>query len=196
MGQERVFIIEDEAVVSEFLRAKIESIGYDVVGEAKKGEEAIAYCEENPVDVLLVDIKLEGEMDGIETAKEITKDNDCVVIYLTAYSGSELVDRAKETQPAGYLIKPIDQEELVCTLDIALHNHELKKERNQAIREKEELLEEIRDIVDQNLEIISDLLEMQVGEKKPLDLDGKGDDVIDSMLQLKEKLNQMETQNT
>lgn len=199
MGDERVFIIEDEAVVSEFLRDKLESIDYDVVGEAKRGETALTYCKDNPVDALLVDIKLEGEMDGIETAKRISEHRDCVIIYLTAYSASDLLERAKDTEPAGYLIKPIDEEELECTMEIALFNRTLKEERkqaleerNRALQEKEQLLDEIRDVVERNTQIISELLDLQTEEDEGIDLKGKGNEAVESMLDLRERLDEIE----
>jgi AmiR/NasT family two-component response regulator len=192
MSNERVFIIEDEAVVSEFLRTKLESIDYDVVGEAKRGEKAVEYCRDHPVDMLLVDIKLDGELDGIETAKKILQDTDCVIIYITAYSDTELLERAKGTEPAGYLIKPVDEEELVCTMEIALSNQSLKEQRDRALREKEELLQEIRDVVNHNARIMSELLDLQTQEDDVIDLEGRGDEAFESMLDLKERLDTMD----
>lgn len=192
MSNERVYIIEDEAVVSEFLRTKLESIDYDVVGEAKRGEKAVEYCRDNPVDMLLVDIRLDGELDGIETAKKILQDTDCVIIYITAYSDPELLERAKGTEPAGYLIKPIDEEELVCTMEIALSNQSLKEQRDRALREKEELLQEIRDVVNRNARIMSELLDLQTQEDDVIDLEGRGDEAFESMLDLKERLDTMD----
>lgn len=199
MTGERVFIIEDEAVVSEFLRTKLESIDYDVVGEAKRGEDAVTYCKENSVDILLADIKLDGELDGIETARKITEENNCVIIYITAYSESDLLERAKQTEPAGYLIKPIDEEELVCTMEIALFNRTLKEERkqaleerNQALQQKEELLDEIRDVVDRNSQIMSELLDLQISGSESPDLNSKRNKAIESLLDLKQKLDEVE----
>ncbi len=196
MSNENVLIVEDEVVVSEFLRTKIEDLGYQVVAEFKRGADAVDFCRENEVDIVLMDIKLEGDTDGIEAARQIKEQYDVILVYVTAYAGSDLLERAKETEPAGYLIKPIDDEELACTLEIAKYNQSLKNERKEAIRErdrrleeKENLLDEIRELVERNSEIMSDLLEYQtLNPEDEHNIEEEGKEAIEAMADLKEKL--------
>ncbi|PKL60202.1 MAG: response regulator, partial [Methanomicrobiales archaeon HGW-Methanomicrobiales-4] len=102
----RILIVEDEAVTSVMLEKTLKELGYEVVGSAFDGAEAINLAREKKPEIILMDIRIQGEMDGIETAKRIYQQYNIPSIYLTAHSDDETIKRAVESGPFGYLIKP------------------------------------------------------------------------------------------
>ncbi|MFZ4766794.1 MAG: PAS domain-containing protein, partial [Roseimicrobium sp.] len=125
----RVLIVENEGLVGCELAATLESLGYKVVGLHRSGEEALAAADERLPDVVLMDVHLAGELDGIETAQRLSERNSVAVIYLTACSDAETVARAKETHPCGYLLKPYNEQELGASLEVAAAKHRAEKVR-------------------------------------------------------------------
>ena len=117
-----LLVVEDEAILAMTLCDHLEAEGYRVVGIANNGLKAIDLFQHNQVDLLLCDITIKGEFDGIETARRINAIRNVPVIYLTAYSDSETVSRAKQTFPAAYLTKPYDIMNLRLAIEIALNN--------------------------------------------------------------------------
>ncbi|NBD32031.1 MAG: response regulator [Cyanobacteria bacterium] len=103
-SQGKIFIVEDELIIAKSLARQLEKLNYDVVGTASSGEKALELIEQNPPDLVLMDIVIAGEMDGIETAKKIREKFDIPVIYLTAYSDEETLKRVQEssTAPTGF----------------------------------------------------------------------------------------------
>ena len=132
----RVMIVEDEAVVALHLRQELNKLGYTVAGTATAGEQALKMIEEVFPDVILMDIHIQGEMDGIETASRIPRYLHVPVIFLTAYSEDVTLKRAGDTHPYGYLIKPFLDRELHATIKMAL----VRSRADEAIRENEALL--------------------------------------------------------
>lgn len=128
MAQTRILVVEDEVIVADDIRRSLKSLGYDVPSIVSSGEMAIKKVEENRPDLVLMDIMLQGEMDGIEAAGNIISRFDIPVVYLTAYSDEKILERAKVTEPFGYLIKPYKDRELVINIEIALYKHRLMKE--------------------------------------------------------------------
>lgn len=119
----RIFIVEDEAIVADDLKGALKSMGYAVAGTAKSGESAVQSITELRPDLVLMDIHLAGTMDGVQTAAEIHKTRDIPVIYLTAYADKVLLDRAKLTEPYGYVIKPYDERELQSVIEMAWYKY-------------------------------------------------------------------------
>lgn len=117
-----LLVIEDEAILAMTLCDHLEAEGYRVVGIANNGLKAIDLFQHNEVDLILCDITIKGDFDGIETARRINAIRNVPVIYLTAYSDSETVARAKQTFPAAYLTKPYDLMNLRLAIEIALNN--------------------------------------------------------------------------
>ena len=145
MSTAKIFIVEDEAIVAESLNDQLEALGYIVTGNAPSGEEALRKIKNNLPNLVLMDIMLEGEMDGVETAQQIRELYGIPVIFLSAYSDSETLGRAKLTEPFGYLIKPYKERELHTTLEITLYKHRMEKR----VREHERWLDTLlRSIVD------------------------------------------------
>jgi PAS domain S-box-containing protein len=124
MNKTRILIVEDEFIVAADLAGKLMELGYEVAGTASEGKRAIELVEKHSPDLVLMDIKLEGEMDGIQTAEAIGKTHDIPVIYLTAHSDATTLARAKVTGPSGYILKPFEERELATQIELALYKHE------------------------------------------------------------------------
>jgi len=139
----KILIVEDEIIIAEDLQRKLKSMEYDIIGIASSGEEAIKKIKENNPDLILMDIVIHGMMDGIETAAQIHSLFDIPVVYLTAYADEKTLQRAKITEPFGYLIKPFKERELQITIEISLYKHEMEKklkESERILREKNQWL--------------------------------------------------------
>lgn len=128
MEKPAIFIVEDEAIVANDIKETLKSLGYEVPGIAKSGEIALEKVKELRPDLVLMDIHLATEMDGVETAGKIHALYGIPVIYLTAYADKSLLDRAKVTEPYGYVIKPYDERELHSVIEMALYKHRIERE--------------------------------------------------------------------
>jgi len=136
MSQTTILIVEDEAIIAADLAGKLERLGYNVVGVAATGEQAVEMaCGLRP-RLVLMDIRLAGAMDGVEAAEAIRREHDAPVIYLTAHSDQATLARAKLTGPFGYILKPFEQRDLVTQIEMALYRHQADRE----IREHREWL--------------------------------------------------------
>lgn len=131
MTKAKVLIVEDEWIIANDIKNSLMDSGYRVTDIATSGEEALAKIDEEPPDIVLMDIILPGKMNGIETTKAILARMDVPIIYLTAYDNQYLVDNAKKTDHYGYLLKPFRTRELNIAIDMALHKHQQRKERNE-----------------------------------------------------------------
>jgi CheY-like chemotaxis protein len=127
--EKRILLVEDDVHFSQMLETLLMEIGYTVVGIAVSGEEALALASgENRVDVILIDIHIEGDIDGIETARQIKELYSTPTIFMTAQPDDESIRRVVLTESEGYLVKPINRQELFANLEIAIH----KKRKNDA----------------------------------------------------------------
>ena len=127
-----VLIVEDEALVALEMKSNLESMGYSIAGRADTGQKAIDLAQETQPDVILMDIRLKGEMDGIDAAFTIRERQNIPIIFLTAYAEEEKLKRAKETYPFGYLLKPVQDRDLRVTIEMALNNARVDAERQKA----------------------------------------------------------------
>ena len=134
MDGAKILIVEDETITILDLQSRLQSLGYDVVGHAMRGEEAIRLVQALHPDLVLMDIRLRGEMDGIQTAEAIRRLEDMPVVFLTAYSDSDTLRRARDIEPFGYLLKPFAERELYTTIEIALHKHRSEQALKQSER--------------------------------------------------------------
>lgn len=137
MKRKRIMVVEDEGITAMRIKSSLEEMGYHVTSTEFTGEEAIKRVEEDRPDLVLMDIVLDGEMDGIESAGEIRSRFDVPVVYLTAHSDKKIVERIKATEPLGYIIKPFDERELRIVVEIAFYKHEME----QKLREHKDELE-------------------------------------------------------
>ena len=137
----RILVVEDVVNVATVLKARLESYGYEICAVAKTGQSAIAGSLGHKPDLILMDIMLEGDMNGIEAAHEILKKIDIPIIYLSCLNDQEVMDRAIETNPFGYILKPYDSAELRFSIENALRKHRMDQERKAriAMLEKERL---------------------------------------------------------
>ncbi len=136
-----ILIVEDEAIVAMALCDKLEAEGYNVVGIANNGLKAIELFRSNEVDLLLCDISIKGDFDGIETVRRVTTIRPIPVIYLTAFADGETVERAKKTYPAAYITKPYNMVNLRISIDVAINNFALivePKSKSQTINSEKE----------------------------------------------------------
>jgi diguanylate cyclase (GGDEF)-like protein/PAS domain S-box-containing protein len=139
MNNENILIVEDEKIIALDLQRRLERFGYSVVGMASDGQEAINLARERGPDIILMDIMLAGAMDGIEAAKQIRAQLGIPVIFLTAYTDEKTLERAKEVEPFGYILKPFKERELYTTIDIALYKNSIDKK----LRKQERLFSAI-----------------------------------------------------
>ena len=128
MLKKNILIIEDEAIIAMDIRRKLEGNGYNVVGVAFAGEEAIQLARKHATDLVLTDIVLKGDMDGIEVANFMRSHWNIPVIFLTAHSDEKTIQRAKSTGPFGFLKKPVDDRELRASIEMALYKSQLMNE--------------------------------------------------------------------
>lgn len=144
MEKAQVLIVEDDVIIAMDLESRMKKLGYGVTGIVSYGEQAIEKVKENAPDVVLMDIVLKGEMDGIEAAEEIRTQYDIPVIFLTAFADKDRLKRAKLTYPFGFIIKPFQDKDLEVTIEMALYVAKADKERKQveeALQESKTLLE-------------------------------------------------------
>ncbi len=128
-AQSRILVVEDEIILSKDLERRLKAQGYEVVGKTDSGEEAVRIAEETKPDLVLMDIKLSDEMDGIDAARRIRDQLDTAIVYLTGYSErSDLFDRAKATEPYAFVSKPISSLDLARTIAMALYKHQMERE--------------------------------------------------------------------
>ena len=127
MEKVRMLVVEDERIVSLDLQRRLKAMGYEIAGSAVAGEEAIQKAETLRPDMVLMDIMLDGELDGIQAAEIIRSRFSIPVIYLTAYADSATLERAKITEPFGYILKPFEERELHGHIEIALYKARMEK---------------------------------------------------------------------
>jgi PAS domain S-box-containing protein len=129
-----IMIVEDELIVAQNLQNLLFKLGYDVCGIVNSGQKAIRKAEELRPDLVLMDIKLSGSMDGIDAADQIYSRFQVPVVYLTAYADDETLQRAKTTDPFGYILKPFELKKLHSTIEIALYKHQMEKKLKESER--------------------------------------------------------------
>jgi PAS domain S-box-containing protein len=122
-----IFIVEDEAIVANDIKETLVSLGYGVAGTAKSAEIALEKIQETRPDLVLMDIHLAGKMDGIDAAGQIHAELSIPVIFLTAYADDALLERAKVTEPYGYIIKPYDERGLHSAIEMAFYKHTMER---------------------------------------------------------------------
>lgn len=122
-GRTRILVVEDVTNVATVLEARLESYGYEVCDIATSGPKAIDCARNHKPDLILMDIMLEGDMNGIEAAELIGRESDTPIIYLSCLNDMEVMDRAIQTNPYGYIVKPYDNAELRFCIENALKKH-------------------------------------------------------------------------
>ncbi|MBU2477859.1 MAG: PAS domain-containing protein, partial [Gammaproteobacteria bacterium] len=128
----RILVVEDEPLMAQDIRLKLEETGYKIIGTCASGAQAVELAATNHPDLILMDIVLEGTMTGIEAARLIREKNDIPIIYLTAYADDKLIEQAKITDPFGYILKPPVARELHAVITLALYRAEANRKLQMA----------------------------------------------------------------
>ncbi len=136
MNRTSVIIVEDETIVAADLNRHLQALGYTVVATVDTGSAAVSQAHALRPDLVLMDVQLKGAMDGTAAANVIARELEIPVVYVTAHADEVTVERARDSGPFGYLVKPFDLQELRTTIKIALYRHELE----QRVRRAERLL--------------------------------------------------------
>ncbi|MFX0095771.1 MAG: response regulator, partial [Candidatus Hodarchaeota archaeon] len=125
--------MEDEKIIAMDIQNSLENLGYSVPAIVSSGEDAIKKAAEINPDLILMDIRLEGDIDGINASEQIQANFNIPIIYLTAYADDQTLERAKITEPYGYILKPFEERELYTVIEMAFYKHKAEKK----IRESE-----------------------------------------------------------
>ena len=190
MAKARILIVEDEALVARDLVNMIKALGYEVTDLVQNGEAVAQSVEKNRPDLAIMDIVLKGRLDGIEAAAILWEKYSIPVIYITSFADDLTFERAKLTEPFGYLIKPYEERELELTIEIALY----KARRQQLVKEREKWLSTILKGIDDGI-IVTDnrgkVTFINPSAQKITGWNGLDaiDQPVDRILELKENLN-------
>lgn len=134
MNKTNILVVEDESIVSKDIQNSLKKLGYNIVGAANNGEEAIELAREKAPDLVLMDIMLKGEMSGIDASDIIRQELNIPIIFLTAYADESTLAKAKVTEPYGYILKPFKEIDLHSSIEMAIYKHkkvsEIQKERD------------------------------------------------------------------
>ena len=150
----RVVIAEDEAIIRLDLKETLEEEGYEVVGETGRGDEAVALVRELQPEIAILDIKMPG-IDGLTAARQITADQLCAVLVLTAFSQRDLVEQARDSGALAYLVKPFQRSDLVPAIELAVGRFRELRALTEQTKSLEEQLE-TRKVVDRAKGILMD----------------------------------------
>ena len=147
MPETKILVVEDERVIGLEIEKRLEQLDYVVLDVLTSGEDAVAAALETPPDLVLMDIVLRGEMDGIEAAKQIRSIIDIPIIFLTAYADDQTLERAKISGPFGYIVKPFKARELHVSIEMGLYKHQMEKKLRQSEERLRLLIESAEDII-------------------------------------------------
>jgi two-component system, response regulator PdtaR len=160
MTKSRILVVEDEAIVAMGIKQKLEDLGHQVVDIVFTGEDAVQTALNKQPELILMDIVLKGSMDGIEAAAKIRNQLDIPVIYLTAYSDEEVLERARMTEPYGYIIKPFKKSELNANIEMALYKHAKDQKKSETV--KKQVLADFYDFILNSLPTTADQSDAEI----------------------------------
>ncbi len=144
MTNTQILVVEDEAIVARHIQRRLKGLGYQEPILTFCGEEALQKVSEQPVDLILMDINLGADIDGVATAEMMQTHFHIPVIYLTAFADEVTFQRAKLTEPYGYILKPFEVRELQIAIEMALHKHQAEQKREQLVAELREALATVK----------------------------------------------------
>ncbi len=145
LDKARILIVEDEMIVARDIALQLVALGYQVVGHATKGDQAIALAGSLQPQLVLMDIQLAGAMDGIAAAQAIRQRHALPVVFVTAFDADDVLARAKLTEPFGYILKPFSERELRTVLEMALYKHKTESDASEAARHTQSILDSLLD---------------------------------------------------
>lgn len=135
----KILVVEDELFIADELKASLQDLGYTVCGPCNNGKDALDLVQTNRPDLVLMDIEIEGEIDGIQTAEKMRKIFDSPIVFLTAYADDKTLDRASITKPYGYILKPASDLELRTAIELALRKEAQEKKLREDLPSKSSL---------------------------------------------------------
>ncbi|MDJ0783464.1 MAG: response regulator [Desulfosarcinaceae bacterium] len=142
-----LLIVDDEAIIATDLEDRLASNGYEVVGIATSGEKAVRLTADLRPDLVIMDIVMPGRLDGIAAAAAIREQYSTPVVFLTAHSDEEFMDRAKAVGPLGYILKPFNEAQIYATLEIALHNSLLERQLRESEARYRAIVDQVEDLI-------------------------------------------------
>ncbi len=151
MAKARILVVEDERLVALSIVRCLQGMGYEVPANVASGEEAVRKVIEMEPDLVLMDVRLNGAMDGVEAASRIRDSFHVPIVYLTAYSEEKTLERAKATEPLGYITKPFEERTLQTTVEMALYKAKMDRE----LRRAKEKLETILRCIDEGVAVVN-----------------------------------------
>ena len=157
MAKAEILVVEDEALVAEDLEMVVTDLGYEVVGRAASADEAVKKAVKLEPDLILMDIVLKGQKTGIDASYEIKAKMDIPILFLTAYTNIELIDKAKSTEPYAYLVKPFRGKQLLAAIEMALYKSQIEKRLKASEGKLNAMLQSIGDhmsMMDKDLNIL------------------------------------------
>ena len=160
-----ILIVEDEAPLALSLESQLKEIGYDVAGIAVSGEQAIELFEEKMPDLILMDIKLRGEVDGIDVATFIRSRHFVPIIFLTAFSNDAEVQRAKRLGPDAFILKPFQTRELQIAIEMALYKNKMAMQMETYRDKLSRLSQQLSDVQDSERKTLADYLHDNIGQQ-------------------------------
>lgn len=128
MSGERILIVEDEIILGMSMKQELMNMNYNIVDVVDTGEKSLKSANELKPDLILMDVTLKGEMDGIKSAKQINENLDIPIIYMTAYTNDDVLNRVKKTKFYGYIHKPFSEKEVNTTIQTAISKHKSEKD--------------------------------------------------------------------
>ena len=162
MSGERILVVEDESILAMLIKRKLQNWGYEVIGWTDTGEDAVNEAKKTEPDLILMDIVLKGDMDGIEAAQQIRESMDVPIIYLTAYSNEDVLKRARITEPYGYILKPFRESEVNANIEMAIYKHRSEKKKREDIKKR--VLADFYDLVQTSLNNYADYSDNEIKE--------------------------------
>lgn len=147
MKSARILIVEDEVAVAYDLRRILTDTGYEVLGIAASGEDALGLIKNGNIDLVLMDISLQGDLDGMDTAAILNSHYTIPVVFVTAHSDQAILQRAKNAGAYGYIVKPVDEQQLVITIEITLHKHSIDRSLKESEERYRRLADNMQDMV-------------------------------------------------
>lgn len=120
MSKARILLVEDDNIIAKVVEWRLSNLGYEMCGRASTSAEALLLVAQTKPDLVLMDINIRGDVDGIETAKILRKGWNIPIVYLTSHSEGNIIERARETKPNGFILKPFEDNDLRVVIELAL----------------------------------------------------------------------------
>ncbi len=178
MSKFKILIVEDDALVAKDIKQTLQNFGYSVTSIVTSGRQALVKVEKDTPDLVLMDIVLNGKMNGIETAHKIHNRFDIPVIYITAHSGEKTIEAAKLTEPYGYVVKPIDEKKLLITTEIALNKYSKTKKIDEALSESERRYRQLIETMNEGVVVLDENGIISYVNDKFLEMNGYTQDEV------------------